>query len=100
MGKNENLKFDSSFWTANALPQKIVTRETTGFRLPVFDVSKVFDNLQLNGDWLKMQELVHRLNSLSEESESMTKEKRGIIPFSTSHDFMSPTAFGDLMSYY
>ena len=77
--------------------------------------------MQLNGDWLKMQELVHRLNTLSEESESMKKvklynnnnnifvkekiyfkfqEKRGIIPFSTSHDFMSPTALGDLMSYY
>ena len=25
-------------WTVNALPQKIVTREAPGFRLPVFDV--------------------------------------------------------------
>ena len=61
----------------------------------------MFDNFNLNGDWLQMQALVHELNKmyLPMPTPNAQMEKRGSIPFLTSHDFLMPSSFND-MTYY
>ena len=59
----------------------------------------MFENLKLNGDWLQMQKLVHELNNFYEVQNKRFYEKRGTIPFMTSHDFLMPKDFGDMAFY-